>query len=42
VKTKAFADVAEIEDYTEKYSNKMMNENIDKNEQYEDIEALLK
>jgi hypothetical protein len=40
VKTKALVDIAEIEDYTEKYSNQMMNENIDKNEQYEDIEAI--
>lgn len=41
VKNKTEANIAEIEDYTERYRNKIINENINNDEEYENIEELV-
>jgi tripartite motif-containing protein 37 len=41
VKSKTEGSITEIEDYTEKYRNKMSNENSSADEEYEDIEELV-
>jgi chromosome segregation ATPase len=41
VKSKTETSITEIEDYTEKYHNKMSNENSSADEEYEDIEELV-
>lgn len=38
VKHKTEASITEIEDYTERYRNKIINENLNNDEEYENIE----